>query len=217
VRVPRRPPLSRRHGTRGAFAQWDSPAAERNKQPIAEVLASVLPDEGIVLEVASGTGQHAEHFARDLPKLVWQPSEADEALRGVIGARVESVALENLCAPIAFDVHAQQAPLPRADAVLCINMIHIAPWSACEALLGHARTLLAPGAPLVLYGPFMRDGVHTAPSNAVFDASLRARNPTWGLRDLTDVDGLARLHGFTLALTIAMPANNLTLVWRRER
>jgi hypothetical protein len=197
------------------FAQHDSPAAERNKQPIAEVLAAVLPPEGLVLEVASGTGQHAEHFARELPDLLWQPSEADEALLSVLSDRVANAALANLRAPLAFDVHTVRAPLARADAMLCSNMIHIAPWSACEALLRHARTLLAPGAPLVLYGPFMRDGVHTAPSNAAFDSSLRARNPAWGVRDLTDVEGLARLHGFTLALTIAMPANNLTVVWRR--
>jgi hypothetical protein len=195
----------------------ESAAAERNKQPIAEVLASVLPAEGLVLEVASGTGQHAEHFARELPGLVWQPSERDAESCAALAERVERARLPNLRTPLALDVHDARAPLERASAVVCSNMIHIAPWSACEGLLRHASALLAAGGPLVLYGPFMRDGVHTAPSNAAFDASLKARNAAWGVRDLTDVDGLARLHGFALQVTIAMPANNLTVVWRRSR
>jgi SAM-dependent methyltransferase len=195
----------------------ESPAAERNKQPIAEVLAAVLPPSGLVLEVASGTGQHAEHCARMLPALEWQPSELGEELRAIIAARVQRAALPNLRAPLAFDVQERAAPLERADAVVCINMLHIAPWSACDALFRHAHALLAPGAPLVLYGPFMRDGVHTAPSNAEFDASLRARNAAWGVRDLGDVDEIARGHSFELSLTIAMPANNFSVVWRRAR
>jgi hypothetical protein len=195
----------------------DHPAGERNKQPIAEVLASVLPPAGLVFEVASGTGQHALHFARAFPALDWQPSEPDAEVCTLLAARVASAALPNLHVPLAFDVHEPHAPLTRADAAVCINMIHIAPWSACDALLRHAHALLAPGAPLVLYGPFMRDGVHTSPSNAAFDASLRARDPAWGVRDLADVDGLARGYGFELALTVAMPANNLSVVWRRKR
>ena len=196
-------------------SRLDSPAADRNKQPIAEVLAAVLPRTGLVFEVASGTGQHAEHCARMLPGLEWQPSELGEELRAILATRVQRAALPNLRAPLAFDVHEQSAPIERADAVVCINMLHIAPWSACDALFRHAHSLLAPGAPLVLYGPFMREGVHTAPSNAEFDASLRARNAAWGVRDLGDVDGLARGHSFELGLTIAMPANNLSVVWRR--
>jgi hypothetical protein len=194
----------------------ENPAAERNKQPIAEALANVLPDTGLVFEVASGTGQHAEHFARAFPQLVWQPSNPDDELQAVLTARVKEARLANLCAPLIFDVHDARPPIEGAAAVLCCNMIHIAPWSACEALLQHASVLLECGAPLVLYGPFMRDGVHTAPSNAEFDTSLRRRNPAWGVRDLTDVDHLARLHGFELQITIAMPANNLTVVWRRR-
>lgn len=197
-------------------ARLDSAAAERNKQPIAEALGSVLPPSGLVLEIASGTGQHAEHFARAFPGLEWQPSEPDDESRAALAARVRRAALPNLRAPLAFDVHASAAPIGSAQAVVCINMIHIAPWSACEALLEHASVLLAPGAPLFVYGPFMRDGLHTAPSNAAFDSSLRARNAAWGVRDLTDVDGLARGYGFTLALTMAMPANNLSVVWRRK-
>jgi len=200
-----------------APARLDSAAAERNKQPIAEALAGMLPPSGLVLEIASGTGQHAEHFARGFAKLQWQPSERDDEMLAALAARVQRAALPNLRAPFAFDVHSHDAPLAAADVVVCINMIHIAPWSACDALLRHASALLAPGAPLFVYGPFMRDGLHTAPSNAAFDASLRARDAAWGVRDLTDVDGLARGHGFTLALTMAMPANNLSVVWRRAR
>jgi SAM-dependent methyltransferase len=198
-------------------ASRDHPAGERNKQPIADVLAGALPPAGLVFEVASGTGQHALHFARAFPALQWQPSEPDAEVRALLAARVASAELPNLHAPLAFDVHESQAPVASADAVLCINMIHVAPWSACDALLQHASTLLAPGAPLVLYGPFMRDGLHTAPSNAEFDRSLRARNAAWGVRDLTDVDALARGYGFELTLTVAMPANNLSVVWRRKR
>jgi len=194
-----------------------APATERNREPILAVLRGVLSSPCLVLEIASGTGQHAMHFAQAFPSLDWQPSEPDVEVRRLLAARVASAALPNLRAPLAFDVHEPKTPLARADAVVCINMIHIAPWSACDALLRHASALLAPGAPLVLYGPFMRDGLHTAPSNADFDKSLRARNASWGVRDLTDVDGLARGCGFELALTVAMPANNLSVVWRRMR
>ena len=201
-------------------ADWtsrDHPASHRNKQPIAEVLAGALPATGVVLEVASGTGVHALHFARAMPGLVWQPTETDAELVALLAARLADAALPNLRAPLRFDVHEPRAPLAHADAVVCINMIHIAPWSACDALLRHASGLLAPGAPLVLYGPFMRDGVHTAQSNAEFDRSLKARNAAWGVRDLGDVDALARGHGFELELTVGMPANNLSVVWRRRR
>jgi hypothetical protein len=197
----------------------ESPAAERNKQPIAAVLARVLPATGLVLEVASGTGQHAEHFARTLPALTWQPTEADADMLAALGARVQRAALPNLLAPLAFDVHDAQRPVVSAAsvaAIFCSNMIHIAPWSACAALLAHAELWLTPGAPLVLYGPFKRDGAHTAPSNAAFDADLRRRNPTWGLRDLEDVVELARRHAIALVEVVAMPANNVTVVLQRQ-
>jgi SAM-dependent methyltransferase len=197
------------------YRSRDNLPAERNKQPIATVLSGVLPSRGLVLEIASGTGQHAEHFARAWPALAWQPSEAEPRSRALLAARVAAVGLPNLRPPLAFDVHEERVPLEGADAVVCINMIHIAPWSACAALMRHAAALLAAGAPLVLYGPFMRDGAHTAPSNAAFDASLRGRNPDWGVRDLGAVDALARERGFEMADTVAMPANNLTIVWRR--
>jgi hypothetical protein len=193
-----------------------SAAAERNKQPIADVLARVLPRGGLVLEVASGTGQHAEHFARALPSLTWQPSDADAEMLPALAARVQRAALPNLRLPLRFDVHDSAPPLETVAAVVCANMIHIAPWSACVALLGHAQRLLAAGAPLVLYGPFKRAGQHTAPSNAAFDADLRRRNPEWGVRDLDDVVALASGHSLELGEVVAMPANNLTVVLTRQ-
>jgi SAM-dependent methyltransferase len=198
-------------------AAWlrESPAAERNKEPIAEVLARVLPGAGLVFEVASGTGQHAEHFARRLPELLWQPTEQEDESLASIAARVQRAALPNLHAPVPFDVHAERAPLAEAAAVLCINMIHIAPWSAAQGLFRHAARLLADGAPLVVYGPFKIAGEHTAPSNAAFDASLRARNAAWGIRDLDAVKAVATAEGFALADCVPMPANNVTVVWRR--
>ena len=192
-----------------------SPPAERNKQPIADVLARVLPPSGVVLEIASGTGQHAEHFARAFPALKWQPSDPDVDSLAILADRVRRAALPNLRAPLELDVH---APPPVGDiaAVVCSNMIHIAPWSACEALLRNAERWLGAGAPLVLYGPFQRGGQHTAPSNAAFDADLRRRNPEWGVRDLDAVLALARQHSFALAEVVAMPANNLTVVLTRQ-
>jgi hypothetical protein len=194
----------------------ESPAAERNRQPIAAVLARVLPATGLVLEAASGTGQHAEHFARTLPGLTWQPTEANADMLASLDARVQRAALPNLLAPLAFDVHDAQRPVASVAAIFCSNMIHIAPWSACAALLAHAEPWLVPGAPLVLYGPFKRDGEHTAPSNAAFDADLRRRNPKWGLRDLEEVVALARRHAIALVEVVAMPANNVTVVLRRQ-
>ena len=194
----------------------EHPSAERNKQPIADVLARVLPARGLVLEVASGTGQHAEHLARAFPTLEWQPTERDENLLVAIAERVRRAGLPNLRPPLRFDVHGEGPPLAAAAAVVCINMIHIAAWSACEALLGHAERWLAAGAPLALYGPFKRGGKHTAPSNAAFDASLRSRDPEWGVRDLDDVAALARNHRFALGEIVPMPANNLTVVLIRQ-
>lgn len=191
-------------------------AAERNKQPIADVLARVLPRAGLVLEVASGLGQHAEHFARALPALTWQPSDPDSEALGVLAARVQRAALPNLRAPVRFDVHEAAPQLASVAAIVCSNMIHIAPWSACAALLGHAEQLLAPGSPLVLYGPFKRAGEHTAPSNAAFDATLRSRDAAWGIRDLDEVAALAQQHSLALAELVPMPANNLSVVLLRQ-
>ena len=193
-----------------------APSAERNKQPIADVLARVLPRSGVVLEIASGTGQHAEHFARAFPTLTWQPSDADTKMLPALSARVQRAALANLRAPLEFDVHHGAPPLHGVAAVFCANMIHIAPWSACVALLGHAERLLTPGALLVLYGPFKRGGEHTAPSNAAFDEDLRRRNREWGVRDLDEVVAVAREHSLELAEVVAMPADNFTVVLTRQ-
>ena len=207
---------SERYGETLVADSLASPAAERNKEPILEVLRRVLPATGTVLEIASGTGQHVVHFARGLPKLSWQPSEPDARLRAAIEARVGAAALANIRPPLALDVLEKPWPLARADAIVCINMIHIAPWAAAQALLGEAGRLLHAGACLVLYGPYRRGGQHTAPSNAAFDASLRSRNPEWGVRDLDDVEALAKRSGFALQETVEMPANNLTVVFARQ-
>jgi Protein of unknown function (DUF938). len=195
-------------------ARQHAPATERNRAPILEVLRRVLPPQGLVLEVASGTGQHAVAFAEALPHLTWQPSDPDPQLRASIQAWSASAGLGNLRDPLDLDAAARNWPLDRADAVVCINMIHIAPWAAGLGLLDGAARLLPAGAPLLLYGPFMRDGRHTAPSNAAFDDNLKARNPAWGVRDLGEVERAAA--GFTLAEVVEMPANNLTVVLRRR-
>jgi hypothetical protein len=193
-----------------------APAAERNRDAILDVLRQVLPERGLALEIASGTGQHAVHFANALSALSWQPSDPDPANRESIAAYVAATGLENVAAPIALDTRDRHWPIDRADAVVCINMIHIAPWSAAEGLVRGAADLLGEGKPLVLYGPFMRGGQHTAPTNADFDASLRYRDAEWGVRDLDDVTALAHRHGFELERVVEMPANNLTVVFRRR-
>jgi SAM-dependent methyltransferase len=175
----------------------------------------VLPSAGLVLEVASGTGQHVVHFARALPALEWLPSDADPAMVEAIESRLETEPLRNIRAPLRLEVHDRPWPIECAAAVVCCNMIHIAPWSAGEALLAGAAAVLAPGGPLILYGPFRVPGRATAPSNEAFDASLRTRNPAWGLRDLGEVTRTAAAYGFALDETVEMPANNLTVVLRR--
>ncbi len=197
-------------------ARLRAPATARNRDPILDVLRRVLPTEGLVLEIASGTGEHAAHFARHLPGIVWQPSDPDAESRASIAAWRESEALPNLRAPRELDVRARTWPIAAADAIVCINMVHISPWTATLALLAGAARVLPSGAPLVLYGPYHVGGNPTAPSNAAFDESLRARNPEWGVRHLEDVERAANAAGFALAETIPMPANNFTLVFRRS-
>lgn len=192
-----------------------APAAARNREPITAVLAQELPASGLVLELASGTGEHAVHFAAAFPAIVWQPSDPDSAARASIAAWRAEAGLPNLMDPIALDAAAPDWPIARADAMVCINMIHISPWQSAEGLFAGASRLLPADAPLVLYGPYFEADVKTAPSNLAFDASLRARNPAWGIRDLAAVDRLAQRHGFVRARRVAMPANNLTLVYRR--
>jgi SAM-dependent methyltransferase len=190
-------------------------AADRNRKPILAVLESVLPRRGTVLEVASGTGQHITYFARQLPRLNWQPSDPDPNARASIRAWTEDMCLPNVAPPLDLDAARERWPIDAADAILCINMIHIAPWEACEGLIRGAARLLGPGQVLVAYGPYRRGGCHTAPSNAHFDRSLRAQDPRWGVRDLEDVQRLAEGAGFELDRVEDMPANNLTVVFRR--
>lgn len=192
-----------------------APAAARNRDPILAVLRRVLPRTGLILEVASGTGEHAVHFAARLPDLAWQPTDPDPDMLRSIAAHRARAALPNLRPPLILDAAAPSWPVARADGIVAINLIHIAPWAAAEGLMRGAAGALAPGAPLTLYGPFSEDGRHTAPSNAAFDADLRRRDPAWGVRAIGAVTALARGHGLTLAERIAMPANNLSLVFRR--
>lgn len=193
-----------------------APAAERNKEAILEILREALPASGTVLEVASGSGQHAVFFARALPHLVWQPSDADPEARASIAAYRAESALANLAAPIAVDARAATWPIERADAVVNINMIHIAPWDACLGLFSGSGRILAPGAPLVLYGPFAIDGDFVAPSNVDFDRRLRSENPSWGVRELRDVERAAKERGFRLERVVARPANNQVVIFRRD-
>ncbi len=193
-----------------------APATERNREPIAEVLARELPPAGRVLEIASGTGEHAVFFAPRFPTLAWQPTDPDsEALASIAAYRTDYEG-DNLAAPLLLDAAAPASwPVSEADAILCINMVHISPWAATEGLLeGAARLLGGKGAPLVLYGPYLEQGVETAPSNLDFDASLKLRDPRWGLRDAEQVDALAASHGFTRTARYALPANNIMLVYR---
>ena len=191
-------------------------ATERNRAPIVEVLRGVLPATGLVLELASGTGQHVAFFARAFPTLQWQPSDPSAAHRGSVRAWSAASGAVNIAPAVALDVERAPWPVTRADAILNINMLHIAPWSAAEALFEGASRLLPPSGVLLLYGPFKRGGQHMAESNQRFDDRLRGEDPRWGVRDLDDVAARATTVGFAAPEVIAMPANNLSLVFRRE-
>jgi hypothetical protein len=191
------------------------PAAERNKQPILDVLLRVLPAEGSLLEVASGTGQHALHFANGLSGWTIQPSDFDREHLATLSKRVAVSKNPRLLPPIELDV-TREPPALRPTAIYCANMVHIAPWSACLGLFAVADELLPDDGLLVTYGPYSVHGEHTAESNAEFDRSLRERNPEWGVRDVDALAEVARAHRLLLAETHAMPANNLLLVWRRR-
>lgn len=199
----------------GGDPRLHAPATQRNREPILDVLMRVLPSDGTVLELASGTGEHAVWFAQQLRPLVWQPSDADPEMRASIKAHAQTQGVATIDEPLAIDVAEHPWPIAQADAVVCINLIHIAPWRAAEGLFAGARDLLPHDAPLVLYGPFKRGGRHTADSNAAFDHSLRQQNPEWGVRDLDDVDALADTNGFVCQEVVEMPANNLVVVYRR--
>ncbi|HMI89688.1 MAG TPA: DUF938 domain-containing protein [Polyangiaceae bacterium] len=192
-----------------------APAADRNKEPILEILRDVLPARGMVLEVASGSGQHTVFFAHALPELVWQPSDADEGALDSIRAYCVEASLGNVRSPVWLDASASAWPIERADAVVNINMIHIAPWAACLGLLQGSARILAPGAPLVLYGPFVIDGDFLGPSNVEFDRRLRSENADWGVRELRDVESAAKECGFRLERVEARPANNQVVLLRR--
>ncbi|HVJ42310.1 MAG TPA: DUF938 domain-containing protein [Dongiaceae bacterium] len=196
-------------------ARQYAPAAARNRDPICAVLREVLPPVGLVLEVASGSGEHAVHFATAFPALTFQPSDPDPQARDSIAAWRDAGALANLLSPLAVNAAEPIWPLTAADAVICINMVHISPWASTVGLLKGAAAILPPGAPLYLYGPYRRGGAHTAASNAAFDADLRSRNPAWGLRDMEAVVAAAETAGFAAPEVIAMPANNFSLVFRR--
>jgi SAM-dependent methyltransferase len=192
-----------------------SPAAERNQGPILAALERLLPRRGAVLEIASGTGQHAAHFAAALPQWQWQPSDVEPAALASIDGRCAGLA--NVRPALVLDVLRPDWPgVPAVvDAIFCANMLHISPWPTCAALMRGAARHLAANGVLLLYGPYVVDGEPTAPSNVAFDADLRARDAGWGLRRLVDVTAKAEAAGLALRERIAMPANNLLLVWAR--
>ena len=198
-----------------------APATARNRDAILEVLRRILPSgPATVLEIASGSGEHAIHFAGALPGLTWQPSDPDPGALASIAAWSADSGCRNLRPPLQLDARWDSWPIDQLgaqlDAIFCANMIHIAPWSACVGLLAGAGRHLAPGGLLVLYGPYRIGGVHTAPSNEAFDADLRARDPSWGVRDLEAVVALAAPLGLGLEERVPMPANNQTLIFRRS-
>lgn len=207
--------MLKQRGEKTANGKWSTPTAERNKGPILDVLARVLPRRGLVLEIASGTGQHIVHFAKALSDLTWQPSDPDPELRESIAQRVAEEKLANVNPPIELDVTRLPWPLPTADAVVAINLIHVAPWSATLALLEGTKALLPAQHVLFLYGPYRRHGQHTSKSNEQFDSDLHAQNSEWGLRDLEAVSETAASSGFVLTEIVEMPANNFSLVFKR--
>ena len=194
----------------------DFPATRRNREPIFAVLKAHLPETGVVLEIAAGSGQHAAAFAPRLPQLTWQPSDLDPTHVASCTAWAESLQIANIAPALLLDACAPSWPIAEAAAIFAANMIHIAPWAACEGLIRGAQRILPAGGALILYGPFLRHDVATAPSNAAFDASLQARDPTWGVRQLEQVTALAEAHGFDRRAAVEMPANNLTVVFERR-
>lgn len=195
-------------------AKRSAPAALRNCAPIIDVLRDWLPPTGLVLEIASGTGEHAVAFASAFPNLDWQPSDVHPDALASIAAHHDGSALPNLRPPLMLDAAASEWPIASADALLSINMVHISPWASALGLIAGAARILSPRAPLILYGPWLSDAIETAPSNLDFDAILKARDPDWGLRRVEDFAAAAHDRGLNLAETRAMPANNLMLLFR---
>lgn len=208
--------MLRQGGEKLDDGRWRSGPAERNKGPILEILRRFLPPAGLVLEIASGTGQHVAHFAQALPGLTWQPSDADAELRASVALWTREERLANVNVPLELDVCRFPWPLARADAIVCINMIHVAPWAAAQGLFRGAGKVLSAGGIVFLYGPYRRFGRHTALSNKAFDAQLRAQDPGWGLRDMEEIGRIAGKEGIDLVATIEMPANNFSLVLRKS-
>ncbi len=199
------------------LAARTSPSTARNREPILAVLRSRLPTNGVVLEIAAGAGEHAVYNAAALPGLLWQPSDADAQALASIAAWREHAGLANLLAPLRLDAADPDGwPIARAEAVVAINMIHIAPWAAAQGLMIGAGRLLGPFGGLFVYGPFLERDIEAAPSNVAFDLDLKRRDPAWGLRSLEAVTALANTQGLDLAERIAMPANNLTLIFRKR-
>jgi SAM-dependent methyltransferase len=192
-----------------------APAVARNRDAILAVLREILPDSGTVLEIASGSGEHAVHVAAALPGVDWLPSDPEPAARRSIAAHALRAGLANIRPPLVIDAAAAAWPVARVDGIVCINMIHIAPWAATEGLMAGAGRVLSAGGVLFLYGPFREADRPFAESNAAFDASLRARDPAWGVRDLDAVAAEATRHGLSLVRRVAMPANNLSLIFGR--
>ncbi len=209
----------------GHNAAQYSPAAERNRAPILDALRQILPDSGQALEIASGTGQHVAHFASHMPGWMWQPSDAQADGFESIGAWCVQAGAINVCGPVLLDVMAPKWPTGSAefsdkfpdkfDAVFCANMLHIAPWATCAALMVGASKHLSPHGALVTYGPYLERDVPTSPGNVAFDESLRQRDPAWGIRALEDVAHQAAQAGLRLLERFEMPANNLLLVFKR--
>lgn len=193
-----------------------APAALRNRGPILDVLRGLLPETGLVLEIASGTGQHVVHFARELPQVTWQPSDPSDEARKSIAAWTMAEGLVNVRPPLDIDAADGSWPVERADAIVCINMTHISPWGSTVGLMKGAGRLLPRGSVLYLYGPYRRAGRELEPTNAAFDHDLRARNPQWGLRNLDELSRCAQEHGLRLDRVVEMPANNLSVVFRKE-
>jgi hypothetical protein len=192
-----------------------APATLRNRDFILDVLRVVLPTMGLILEIASGSGEHVIHFAKNLPALVFQPSDADPDARLSVAAWVKAAGVTNVRAPISLDASHSVWPIASANGVICINMVHISRWEATLGLIKGAAAILPPGSPLYLYGPYIRGGFATAPSNQAFDQSLRDRDPNWGLRDLEAVAAMAQSARFSAPVITEMPANNLSVVFRR--
>lgn len=192
-----------------------APATQRNREPIAAVLEEHLPASGLVLEVASGSGEHASYFAERFPQLDWQPSDPGADALSSIAAWRDEAGMANLRAPVALDASQADWPVDSANAIICCNMAHISPPEATEGLVAGAGRLLGAGEPLVIYGPWIEADVPTAPSNLAFDQSLKSRDPRWGLREVSWLDEIAREAGLARTARIAMPANNLTLIYRK--